>query len=159
MKDAFLFQSAPPRGRQSAANGVLLHHVAAGPSRKTSWSLRRNGKCRRGEKGCLESVVNAVGGRGFEPPSFRRRISLTNEFRGGKAETPPRQRDGSWVMSLGPCPFGRRFRISCKSAAFHVFSLLPNPARRMLVWTSCGFRVDRSSVFGVCAANHGRRTT
>jgi hypothetical protein len=62
------------------------------------------------------------------------------------------------VMSLGHCPSVRRFRISCKSVAFHVFSLVPNPARRMLVWTSCGFRVDRSPFFGVCAANDGRST-
>jgi hypothetical protein len=55
-------------------------------------------------------------------------------------------------------PFMHRFRISCKSVAFHVFSLMPNPARRMLVWTSCGFQVDRSPFFGVCAANDGRST-
>jgi hypothetical protein len=49
-------------------------------------------------------------------------------------------------------------RISCKSVAFHVFSLVANPAWRMLVWTSCGFRVDRSPFFGVCATNDGRST-
>src|SRR6266852_7810099 len=96
--------------------------------------------------------------REFESVSPCRRVSLTNEFRGGKAETPPGQRRRSWVVSLGHYPFVRRFRISCKSVAFHVFSLLPNSARRMLVWTSCGFRVDRSPFFGVYAANDGRST-
>src|SRR6266446_135298 len=32
-----------------------------------SRSLRRNGKCRRGEKGCLESVVYPAGDRGSNP--------------------------------------------------------------------------------------------
>ena len=49
----------------------------AGPSRKTSRSLRRNGKCRRGEKGCLESVVYHAGDRGFESRFLQRRV--TNE--------------------------------------------------------------------------------
>ena len=53
----------------------------AGPSRKTSRSLRRNGECRRGEKGCLESVVHPAGDRGFESPSLQRRVNCEPDFR------------------------------------------------------------------------------
>src|SRR6266446_3632058 len=44
----------------------------AGPSRETSRSFRRNGKCRRGEKGSLEIVVYPARDRGFESPSLQR---------------------------------------------------------------------------------------
>src|SRR6267142_550644 len=48
-----------------AARGSSIR--TAGPSRKTSRSLRRNGKRRRGENGCLESVAHPAGTGGSNP--------------------------------------------------------------------------------------------
>jgi pimeloyl-ACP methyl ester carboxylesterase len=40
----------------------------------------KNGKCRRGEKGCLESVVYPAGDRGFESASLQQRVGKENGF-------------------------------------------------------------------------------
>jgi hypothetical protein len=63
---------------------------------------------------------------------------------GGKVELAEAVEGTRSLSALAGGAVRASIRISCKSVAFHVFSLVPNPAWRVLVWTSCGFRVETS---------------
>jgi hypothetical protein len=81
-----------------------------------------NGKCRRGEKGCLESVVYPAGDRGFEPPSSGKgsvssrgfaRLCLRAADRG---EPHAARRDGQGCRTAGTDRQGIRLRKESGSA-------------------------------------------
>ena len=102
-------------GRASLIKGAL----AAVSRRSTSSS---NGKCRRGEKGCLESVVYPAGDRGFEPPSSGKESVSSRGFArlclraADRGEPHAARRDGQGCRTAGTDRQGIRLRKESGSA-------------------------------------------